>query len=86
MTKTSLKALLGGTAVAIVGVIAMAPGAQAGPCWWAGGDWNCTAPPPYGAVIAPAPPVYVPYEAPGGFPSGNSSAHTGPRYPGPKSN
>jgi len=53
MTKGSLKALLGGTAAAVLAAVAVAPGAQAATCWWAGGDWNCTTPPPPGSVIAP---------------------------------
>lgn len=53
--KTSLKALLGGSAIAIVAAFAVAPSAHAATCWWSGGDWNCTTPPPMGAVIAPKP-------------------------------
>jgi hypothetical protein len=50
--KTLTKTLLGGAAAALIVGTVMVPSANA-TCWWAGGDWNCMAPAPAGAVIAP---------------------------------
>jgi len=99
MFKTSMKALLGASAVALMGAVTMAPGAQAA-CTWTNSAWDCSAQPqqpgPNGqaAMTQPVNPppaeqnAYVPPPAtgaPGNFPPGNFPQGN-PRYPGPKLN
>jgi len=83
MPKLSTKALLGGAAIAVVAVFALAPSAQAA-CWWTGSAWNCASlpmvPQPdqnsyiYPPAAAPYPSALVP------FPNHNIA------YPGPRLN
>ena len=81
MTKPSIKALLGGTAIALVAAFALAPSAQAA-CWWNGYAWNCESAPVI--AVTPYQGVYG-YPQYGGFysPGYIRAPQTDFRYPGP---